>query len=100
MGWNEPGWLALGLVSLGGCTPPPTPPQDVIWLAADERVWCYRTLADADCFARPEPDGRSSVVTEKDPHGKLYCLNTYLSDLEDRDWMPPGVRMRLSTCAR
>ncbi len=28
----------------------------------------------------PEPDGRSSVVTEEDPHGKLYCLNVAIDD--------------------
>jgi len=40
---------------------------------------------------RGEPDGRSTVVTEKDPHGKLYCLNVYTSDLKDPKWMPPGT---------
>ena len=45
--------------------------------------------------ARPEPDGRSSVVTETDPHGKLYCLNVYTSDLKRREWMPPGTVERL-----
>ena len=44
---------------------------------------------------RTEPDGRSSVVTEKDPHGKLYCLNVYTSDLEKREWMPVGSVKRL-----
>jgi hypothetical protein len=44
---------------------------------------------------RSEPDGRSSVVTEKDPHGKLYCLNVYTSDLEKPDWMPRGTVKRL-----
>lgn len=44
---------------------------------------------------RSEPDGRSSVVTETDPNGKLYCLNVYVSDLEDRRWMPPGTVKRL-----
>ena len=44
---------------------------------------------------RPIPDGRSSVVTEEDPHGRLYCLDVYNSDLEDRRWMPPGSVKRL-----
>ncbi len=44
---------------------------------------------------RKEPDGRSSVVSEKDPHGKFYCLNVNLSDFENRDWMPPGTVKRL-----
>jgi hypothetical protein len=41
------------------------------------------------------PDGRSSVVTERDPNGKLYCLNVYISDLKERDWLPPGSIKRL-----
>jgi hypothetical protein len=44
---------------------------------------------------RREPDGRSSVVTEEDPRGKLYCLNVYTSDLEDPAWMPPGTARRI-----
>jgi hypothetical protein len=40
---------------------------------------------------RPEPDGRSTVVTEKDSNGKLYCLNVYTSDLKNPKWMPPGT---------
>jgi hypothetical protein len=44
---------------------------------------------------RPEPDGRSSVVNERDPTGILYCLNVYTSDLEKQDWMPPGSVKRL-----
>lgn len=38
---------------------------------------------------RPEPDGRSSVVTEKDPMGKLYCLNAYLNDMPNVGWLGP-----------
>jgi len=44
---------------------------------------------------RPEADGRSSVVTESDPHGKLYCLNVYITDLEKTEWMPRGTVKRL-----
>jgi hypothetical protein len=33
--------------------------------------------------ARPEPDGRSSVVNEKDPAGRLYGLDVRISDLGD-----------------
>ena len=40
---------------------------------------------------RPEPDGHSSVVDEKDPTGKLYCLNVYTSDVA----MPAGAARRL-----
>jgi len=45
--------------------------------------------------SRPEPDGRSSVVTEKDPQGKLYCLNVNISDLKDRRQMPRGTVKRI-----
>jgi hypothetical protein len=46
-------------------------------------------------FSRPEPDGRSTVVTEDDPCGILYCLNVYTSDLNQADWMPAGSVKRL-----
>lgn len=41
--------------------------------------------------ARPEPDGRSSVVEERDPTGKFYCLSVYTADVG----MPPGAAKRL-----
>jgi len=50
---------------------------------------------------RSEADGRSSVVMEQDPqgneypHGKLYCLNVHLTDLEKHEWMPTGTVKRL-----
>ena len=55
----------------------------------------YHDVQARCIYPRQEPDGRSSVVTEKDPHGKLYCLNVYTSDLEEPDWMPPGTVKRL-----
>jgi hypothetical protein len=44
---------------------------------------------------RAEPDGRSSVVDESDPTGKLYCLNVYTTDFRDRMWLAPGTVKRL-----
>jgi len=41
--------------------------------------------------ARPEPDGRSSVVEEQDPNGTLYCLSVYTSDMK----IPTGAARRL-----
>jgi len=35
------------------------------------------------------------VVTKKDPYGKLYCLNVYISDLEKAEWMKDGTVKRL-----
>ncbi len=40
---------------------------------------------------RPEPDGRSSVVEEKDPTGKFYCLSAYTADVR----LPAGEAKRL-----
>ncbi|UCE62220.1 MAG: hypothetical protein JSU63_11010 [Phycisphaerales bacterium] len=40
---------------------------------------------------RPQPDGRSSVVNEKYPTGKLYCLNAYLTDPEIMPHVRPGA---------
>lgn len=39
---------------------------------------------------REEPDGRSSVLTPEDPLGKFYCLDVYLTDFKDPNWMPRG----------
>jgi hypothetical protein len=45
---------------------------------------------------RPEPDGRSSVVNEKDPYGELYALDVRISDLGRRDWLDPVIsRLRV-----
>ncbi len=41
------------------------------------------------------PDGRSSVVNEKDPNGKLYCLNVMISDLPGSKYLRPGQVRRL-----
>jgi hypothetical protein len=56
---------------------------------------------------RPEPDGRSSSVfvatgdiddpsskqsfIPKNPRGKLYCLNAYISDLDRSQWLASGT---------
>jgi hypothetical protein len=40
---------------------------------------------------RPQPDGRSSVVNEKYPTGKLYCLNAYLIDPQFTGDMKKGM---------
>ena len=51
----------------------------------------YHDIQAKSIAPRPVPDGRSSVVTEKAPHGRLYCLNVYNSDLKQRAWMPRGT---------
>lgn len=55
----------------------------------------YHDIQAKLVVSRQEPDGRSSVVTEDDPHGQLYCLNVYTSDLPDPTWMPRGSLRRL-----
>lgn len=55
----------------------------------------YHDIQAKAVYSRPEPDGRSSVVTEKDPHGRFYCMNVYISDLERREWLPVGTVKRL-----
>jgi len=44
--------------------------------------------------ARPVPDGRSSVVDEKQGWAKLYCLNLYETDLDSQLW-PRGLVKRI-----
>lgn len=55
----------------------------------------YHEIQAAILHARLEPDGRSSVVTEKDPNGKLYCLSVNISDMAHLGWSPPGMVKRL-----
>jgi len=55
----------------------------------------YHDLQAQPLVPRPEPDGRSSVVTPRDPNAKLYCLNVYITDLADRSWFPKGIVKRL-----
>ena len=44
---------------------------------------------------RSEPDGRSSVVDDREPTARFYCLSAYITDLKNRDWLPPGSMKRL-----
>jgi len=39
----------------------------------------------------PQPDGRSSVVNEKYPTGKLYCLNATITDPNLQPHVRPGM---------
>jgi hypothetical protein len=43
--------LAVPFLLLAGCAAEPEPPS--LWLAERGLVWCYRTLADPDCYRRP-----------------------------------------------
>ncbi len=44
---------------------------------------------------RPEPDGRSSVVSDDVSTGVLYCLSVYTTDFPSPDWLPYGAARRL-----
>jgi len=55
----------------------------------------YHDIQAKMVYPRPEPDGRSSVVTEKDPNGKLYCLDVYISDFDKPEWISRGTIKRL-----
>jgi len=55
----------------------------------------YHEIQARALTARQEPDGRSSVVTEKDPNGQLYALNVEISDLSDESWSMKTTIRRL-----
>jgi len=55
----------------------------------------YHDIQAKMVYPRPEPDGRSSVVTEKDPNGKLYCIDVYISDFDKPEWLSPETVKRL-----
>jgi Tol biopolymer transport system component len=44
---------------------------------------------------RPRPDGRSSVVTQSIPTGRLYCLNVHESDLPGHQRLLSEKQLRL-----
>jgi hypothetical protein len=49
------------------------------WLSSSSNNLLYGRLVEA----RPQPDGRSSVVNENHPFGQFYCLNVGINDLKD-----------------
>lgn len=51
----------------------------------------YHNIQAKAICARPEPDGRSSVVSEEDPHGKFFCLDVYQSDMKEPGGLPRGT---------
>ena len=55
----------------------------------------YHDIQPKAIYRRQEPDGRSSVVSEDDPNGKLYCLNVYISDFNQPEWLPAGTVKKL-----
>ncbi len=49
------------------------------WLSSSSSNLLYGRLVKA----RPQPDGRSSVVNENHPFGQFYCLNVGINDLKN-----------------
>lgn len=58
----------------------------------DPRFHCVQAQTVAP---RPEPDGRSSVLTPEDPLGKLYCLDVYQTEFKDPSWFPRGTAQKV-----
>jgi hypothetical protein len=64
------------------------------WQAVfDDPDW--HDIQPRSVYRRAPADGRSSVVNEEKPNGKLYCLNVYETDLARSDWLPPGSVKRV-----
>ncbi|UCF13939.1 MAG: hypothetical protein JSW59_11045 [Phycisphaerales bacterium] len=55
----------------------------------------YHDIQAKMLYARPEPDGRSSVVRDEDPNARLFCLDVRVSDLERRQWLAGDTVRRL-----
>jgi hypothetical protein len=66
---------------------PETARLDAVFAASGMHVIQARALAP-----HAVPDGRSSVVDEKHPWAKLYCLNVYETDLDSRAWPKGSVK--------
>ena len=64
------------------------------WQAVfDDPDW--HDIQPRSVYRRAPADGRSSVVNEAKPNGKLYCLNVYETDLAQSDWLPSGSVKRV-----
>lgn len=55
----------------------------------------YQDIQAKALVARNEPDGRSSVVSEDDKTGKLYCLSVSINDLKDPQALGPATAKRI-----
>jgi hypothetical protein len=64
------------------------------WQAVfDDPDW--HDIQPRSVYRRAPVDGRSSVVNEAKPNGKLYCLNVYETDFARSDWLSPGSVKRV-----
>ncbi len=57
----------------------------------------YHDIQAKALSAQPLPDGRSTVVVETEPTGKIYCLDIRISDLAGDNWArnPSELRLRV-----
>ena len=55
----------------------------------------YHDIQAQAIAARPVPDGRSTVIVESESTGKLYCIDTFISDLPEDQWLKKGAALRL-----
>jgi hypothetical protein len=55
----------------------------------------YHNIQAQAVTGRPLPDGRSSVVLETESMGRIYCLNLFISDVPEEQWVKPGSPLRL-----
>jgi len=58
----------------------------------------YHDIQAQAVAAQALPDGRSTVVTESEPTGKIYCLDMRISDLTGDAWAatdPANVKLRV-----
>jgi hypothetical protein len=57
----------------------------------------YHDIQARAIAAQPAPDGRSTVVLESEPTGKIYCLDIRISDLAGDDWAknPSDLKLRV-----
>jgi len=57
------GCSAIAIAMLAGCSSDPEPSA---WRQTFGKVYCYRTLADPDCYAQPQP--RAGRLIAVAPH--------------------------------
>ncbi len=55
----------------------------------------FHSIQAKAILARCEPDGRSSVVSEDDKTGKLYCISVSINDLKDPQGLAPATAKKL-----
>jgi len=55
----------------------------------------YHDMQAKAVTAQLIPDGRSTVVLDNEPNGRLYCLDFHISDLPEEQWIQPPSKLKL-----